>query len=193
MPSALVQRWRWSLNGLLSYLGRDPHMRTSSVLATAVDNAALTLPKTGEVIESQIMDISDEACRDDLKWVRVDLNNAIKAKYAGVPAWENAIMQSDTFVFPLLAALGSARDFPPARPELEARKAWLVQALHGDDPDPLSLAGEGPEQLGKILGGIGSNIGRRRRVIVFHAFRRYFRQGPERQDYPLDWNLAQHD
>jgi hypothetical protein len=53
------------------------------------------------------------------------------------------------------------------------------------------LLSDSPDRPITILAGISSSIGRRR-VITFGAFRRYFRHGAERQDYPLDWDLAQH-
>ena len=68
-----------------------------------------------------------------------------------------------------------------------------AQRLGEPSDDPLALLGDGPDRLGTILAGISSNIGRRRRVITFGAFRRYFRHGAERQDYPLDWDLAKQD
>jgi hypothetical protein len=146
----------------------------------------------GGSLDERITDI-DAECRADIVWVFRDLNQAMAAKYEGHPQWEHAVMSSDTFTYPLLAALGAARDFPAGRPAIEDRKTKLLQLLEEQSDDPLALLGDGPDRLGTILAGISSNIGRRRRVITFGAFRRYFRHGPERQDYPLDWDLAQHD
>jgi hypothetical protein len=73
-----------------------------------------------------------------------------------------------------------ARDFPPGRSAIEGRKMKLLQLLGGPSDDPLALFGDGPDRLGTILAGISSNIGRRRRVITFGAFRRY--SGAPRSD-----------
>jgi hypothetical protein len=123
--------------------------------------------------------------------VFLQLNEAIKETYANVPSWTYAIMQADTFVYPLLAALGRAREHQPVT-LLQDRKAALLEMLHSGGEDPLSLTGEDPRSLDKVMGGITSNIGRRRRVIVFEAFNRYFENGPARRGYPLDWDLAKH-
>jgi hypothetical protein len=56
---------------------------------------------------------------------------------------------------------------------------------------PLRLTGEdNPRSLSSITDVITSNIGRRRRVIVFEAFNRFFENGAARRGYPLDWDLA---
>lgn len=178
-----VFRYEYLINALVAYVDRNPHMKTTTLLQDLSQGGSL---------DERITDI-DAECRADIVWVFRDLNQAIAAKYEGHPQWEHAVMSSDTFTYPLLAALGAARDFPAGRPAIEDRKEKLLQLLNGPSDDPLALVGEGPERLGTILAGISSNIGRRRRVITFGAFRRYFRHGPEQLDYPLDWDLAQND
>jgi hypothetical protein len=197
IEGATVYRYEYLLGGLMAYLDRNPHMRTSLVLQASVDNAALTLPTSGAALETRMLDIGEDTLRDDLKWVFINFREAMKVKYAGVSAWENAVMQSDTFVFPLLASLGRARENVP-RADVEARKTWLIETLESDELDPLAL-GRGDDEdearlnlLSTILNSISSNIGRRRRIIVFQAFNSYFERGPARRGYPLDWDLAQH-
>jgi hypothetical protein len=176
-------RYEYLINALIAYVDRNPHIKTTTLLQELSEGGSL---------DGRITDI-DAECRADIVWLFHDLNRAMAAKYAGHPQWEHAVMSSDTFTYPLLAALGAARDFTVGRPAIEDRKAKLLQLLKGPSDDPLALLGDSPDRLGTILEGIKSNIGRRRRVITFGAFRRYFRHGPERQDYPLDWDLAQHD
>jgi hypothetical protein len=172
------------LAGLAAYLDQDPHMRTKQLVETALDDT-----KWGAGIESHMMQIGDETLRGDLTWVFNELNAAMKSVYATVPAWTYAIMQADTFVYPLLAALGRARELQPAS-QVDDRKSTLLALLHGGE-DPLALTGEdNPRSLSAITDGITSNIGRRRRVIVFEAFNRFFENGPARRGYPLDWDLA---
>ncbi len=91
---------------------------------------------------------------------------------------------------PLLRSnLARARELQPAS-QVDDRKSTLLALLHGGE-DPLALTGEdNPRSLESIMGGITSNIGRRRRVIVFEAFNRFFENGPARRGYPLDWDLA---
>src|SRR5208282_1907146 len=83
--------------------------------------------------------------------------------YAGHPQWEHAVMSSDTFTYPLLAALGAARDYPAGRPAVEgpeeaapAGRRPSAQRLGGPSDDPLALLGDGPDRLGTILAGISS-------------------------------------
>lgn len=178
-----VFRYEYLINALVAYVDRNPHMKTTSLLQDL---------SRGDSLDDRITDI-DAECRADIVWVFHDLQQAMAAKYEGHPQWEHAVMSSDTFTYPLLAALGAARDFTGGRSAIEDRKTKLLQLLGGPSDDPLALVGDGPDRLGTILSGISSNIGRRRRVITFGTFRRYFRHGPEREDYPLDWALAQHD
>ncbi|MGH7071621.1 MAG: hypothetical protein ACREFO_16645, partial [Acetobacteraceae bacterium] len=175
------------LAGLAAYLNQNPHMRTKELVETALDDA-----KWGAGIESRMMQVGDETLKDDLTWVFLKLNEAMKATYATVPSWTNAIMQADTFVYPLLAALGRAHEHQPAA-QVQDRKATLLALLEKrDDDDPLALTGDSPRSLDFIMGTITSNIGRRRRVIVFEALYRFFENGPARSGYPLDWDLARH-
>jgi hypothetical protein len=88
-----------------------------------------------------------------------------------------------------LAALGRAREHGAAA-QVQDRKATLLALLENGGEDPLTLTGDNPRSLDSIMGGITSNIGRRRRVIVFEAFNRFFENGPARRGYPLDWDLA---
>jgi hypothetical protein len=83
------------LAGLAAYLDQDPHMRTKQLVETALDDT-----KWGAGIESRMMQVGDETLKDDLSWVFLRLNEAMKTTYASVPAWTYAIMQADTFVFP---------------------------------------------------------------------------------------------
>lgn len=174
------------LAGLAAYLDQDPHMRTKQLVDTALDDT-----KWGAGIEARLMKIGDETLKDDLTWVFLKLNEAMKTTYASVPAWTYAIMQADTFVYPLFAALGRAREHGAAT-QLQDRKAMLLALLENGSEDPLALTGDNPRSLDSIMGGITSNIGRRRRVIVFEAFNRFFENGPARRGYPLDWDLTRH-
>lgn len=184
-------RFEFLLDGLCAYLARNPHIKTSALLKEATDTARLSVEE--KAIEERITEIGDEVCKADFLWVCRDLNRAFQGKYARDPTWEYAIQTSDNFTFPLLAALGAARDVEQARPALEDRKAKLLQILSNGADDPLGLVGDAGNRLSSILGRINSNIGRRRRVIVYSAFRRYFVNGPEDSVYPTDWYRASLD
>lgn len=184
-------RFEFLLDGLCAYLARNPHLKTSALLKEATDTARLSVEEKS--IEERITEIGDEVCKGDFLWVCRDLNHAFQERYARDPTWNYAIQTSDNFTFPLLAALGTARDVDQARPALEDRKAKLVQILSTGVDDPLGLVGDAGNRLATILSRINSNIGRRRRVIVYSAFRRYFLYGPEDSAYPIDWYRASLD
>jgi hypothetical protein len=184
-------RYEFLLDALGAYLSRNPHMKTSVLLQQSVDPAKLSVEDKS--IDERITEIGDEVCKSDLLWVCRDLNQAMQDGYKGDPNWQYAILTSDNFTFPLLAALGTARDFEPARPALEDRKAKLIQILSTGAGDPLALVGDGDDRLAGIQSRINSNIGRRRRAIVYGAFRYYFRRGTEDASYPIDWHRASLD
>lgn len=187
-------RFEFLLDGLCAYIARNPHVKTSTLLQDSADTARLSVEERS--IEERITEIGDEVCKADFLWVCRDLNRAIQEKYASDPTWEYAIQTSDNFTFPLLAALGAAR-FDPAfeqqRPALEDRKAKLIQVISNGGDDPLGLVGDAADHLAGILSRINSNIGRRRRAIVYGAFRRYFRHGAQEGVYPVDWYMASLD
>ena len=62
-------------------------MRTQALVNASLENAAeLTLPGTGAGLESRITEIGEDTLRDDLRWLFVDVNEAMKAAYALDPA-----------------------------------------------------------------------------------------------------------
>jgi hypothetical protein len=96
-----VYRYEFLLGGLVAYLDRNPHMRTALLVNASLDNAELTLPGSGAGLDTRMLEIGEETLRDDLRWLFMDLNTSWKSTYEEVPSYRFAIMQSDTFVFPL--------------------------------------------------------------------------------------------
>jgi hypothetical protein len=177
-------RYEYLIDGLHGYVGRDPHVKTNKVIQDSGDSTKLSL-------EERITEIGSEVCRADFVWACKDLNEAINEKYAGNPKWRFAIQNSDNFFIPLMAALGDARTTSWAKGALEERKAKLVELIKTSaEDDPLALAGDNSQSLAYVQNSIRSNIGRKQRLVVFIAFKRYFRNGLEDASYPIDWREA---
>ncbi len=176
-------RYEYLLDGLVAYVSRNPQVKTRAILEDA------EAPQLD--LEERVTEIGSELCRADFVWVCRDLNRAIQERYRNSEKWRDAIQHSDNFFIPLLAALGDARHNERARVALEERKVKLLEIMRASgEPDPLGLSGDDSNSLGVILDGIKSNIGRRRRGVVYNAWRRYFRLGMEDTTYPVDWRTA---
>lgn len=192
-PISGITHFRYDLllDGLCAYLARNPHIKTSMLLQDAGDVVKLSVEDKS--VDERITEIGSEVCKADFVWACKDLNEAIKRKYTLEPRWVSAVQNNDNFFIPLMAALGDARSFEPARPNLEDRKAKLVEIIGNGANDPLALTADNDDHLYGIQNRINSNIGRRQRAVVYGAFRRYFRQGTEDSSYPVDWRLASLD
>jgi len=179
VPSIKHFRFELLIDGLISYATRDPQIKTKNILAH------------GEIMNEQlskkIIVIGNEACRNDFIWVCLDLNKQINQKYADEPKWRGIIQTSDNFFIPLMAALGDAHESMGAHFLREKRQEQLRELLaNNKDDDPLRFY-KGSESLELKLNEVTSNIGRRRRAIVFSAWRSFFQNGTYDLNYPLDW------
>lgn len=184
IPGMTHFRYEYLLDGLVAYVTRNPQVKTTEILQQKAETADLDL-------DERVTEIGSEFCRADFVWVCRDLNKVIQERYKDDPRWRVAIQKSDNFFIPLMAALGDGRHSDQSRPALEDRKAKLIELVRGsDDQDPLWLSRSDSDGLGTILDGIGSNIGRRRRGVVYNAWRRYFRLGPVDPTYPVEWRTA---
>jgi len=184
IPGITHFRYEYLLDGLGAYVARNPHIRTTDILQSGGDTAELAL-------EERVTEIGSELCRADFIWVCQDLNKAISERYETHARWRVAIQNSDNFFIPLMAALGDSRNNERAKPAIEDRKRKLIELIQSSTgADPLWLSSTDSDSLSTILDDIRSNIGRRRRGIVFNAWRRYFRFGPEEDDYPVGWRTA---
>ena len=87
-----------------------------------------------------------------------------------------------------MSALGEARTSARSRFVVEQRKKELLEAVtNSKDDDPFRFYTGGSDSLEKILDDVRSNIGRRRRAIIFFAWRSFFRHGIYDTNYPIDW------
>ena len=184
IPGMTHFRYEYLLDGLVAYVSRNPQVKTSEILQGKADAPNLAL-------EERVTEIGSELCRADFTWVCRELNDVIQERYREDPKWRFAIQNSDNFFIPLMAALGDTRHNERARIALEDRKAKLIEVVRSNqDQDPLWLSRNESDSLNTILEGIRSNIGRKRRGVVYNAWRRYFRFGLEDPRYPIEWRTA---
>lgn len=183
IPSTTHFRYEFLIDGLIAYLSRDPQVKTRTELE---DDES-----TNKRLAERVTEIGSEGCKADFQWACLELNKLVNKRYADVPKWRGIIQTSDNFFIPLMAALGEARASSKNRTAIDERQQALLTALRAaDDNDPLCFTGENTDSLSVLLDNVRSNIGRRRRAIVYFAWRSFFRGGPYSDGYPLDWRGA---
>jgi len=179
IPSIRHFRFELLIDGLISYATGDPQIKTKNVLE---DKESMN-----DRLSANVIEIGNETCRNDFIWMCLDLNKQINQKYADEPKWRGIIQTSDNFFIPLMAALGEVRESMGPHFLYEKREAQLREILvNKKDDDPLRFY-TGNESLEQKLNEVTSNIGRRRRAIVFSAWRSFFKNGVYDSNYPLDW------
>jgi hypothetical protein len=179
IPSIKHFRFELLIDGLISYATQDPQIKTKNVLE---DRESMN-----DRLSENVIVIGNESCRRDFKWMCLDLNRQINQKYADEPKWRGIIQTSDNFFIPLMAALGEVRNSMGPHFLFKEREAQLSEVLaNRKDDDPLRFF-TGAESLEQRLNEVTSNIGRRRRAIVFSAWQSFFKNGIYDLNYPLDW------
>ena len=156
------------INGLISYNKSDPHTKTSK---TVHDKSKIS--------------INSEYCEMDFKWVCLELNNIIRAKY-GVKRGHK-ILFNEIFFTSLMAVMGWARKDQKIMPQIESRQSELLELLDASElDDPLVL--EDPVRgYNHIFTTIKTSIGKKRRDMTYMAWKQYFVNGARNTDYPIDW------
>lgn len=179
-PKVAHYRYELLIDSLQAYVSGDPHIKTRKLVEDG----------PSEKFDTRITEVGSEACRDDFKWVCLELNDRIQERYEGNPKWEMAVQISDNFLIPLFAALGKAREEADTGSTVQHHQQELLELLDQPGDDPLNLFSE-PDSLDLIYQKIRSNIGRRQRAIAFFAWRNFFLKGPSRPEYPLNWRDAE--
>lgn len=183
VPSVTHFRYEFLIDGLIAYVSRDPQIKTKGALEDP--------DGMNQRLSERVMEIGSEVCKTDFRWLCLDLNRLINKRYADVPKWRGIIQTSDNFFIPLMAALGEARASARVKAMIEERKVELLEAIDkSNDEDPLRFFAGGSDCLESILDNVRSNIGRRRRAIIFFAWRSFFREGAHETGMPIDWRGA---
>jgi hypothetical protein len=186
------------VNAARAYVERNAQVKTKAAMedaykadGTSRDRQESNLVEMGPSLVKNLMDLGDGPSRSDFEWACRDLCQEIARVYRDNPKWRVAILDSDNFFFPLMAALGKAREQFQAEQINERKEAILIllrDASPGDDP--LNLSEPEGLSLAHVLVRIRSNIGRTTRNIVYDAWREYFRVGPATDEVVLDWAAA---
>lgn len=174
-------RYELLIDSLQAYVSGDPHIKTRKLLEG---------DGPSEKFDTRITEVGSEACRDDFKWVCLELNHRIQERYEGNSKWEMAVQVADNFLIPMFAALGKAREEADTGSTVQHHQQELLELLDQPGDDPLNLC-SGPDSLDSIYEKVRSNIGRRQRAIAFFAWRNFFLKGPSRADYALNWRDAE--
>jgi hypothetical protein len=174
----------------MGYVERDPQVKTKAKLEKVYGDQDIASGLSHDLI-SHLMAIGDDTSRNDFLWACDVVNRQLARVYRTEPKWRIAIQESDTFFFPLMAALGKARE-QDAASQIEERKRAVVELLCAaeEGSDPLVLARPEGQCLASVLEGVRSNIGRSQRNIVYGAWRQYFRSGRATHGILLDWTEA---
>jgi hypothetical protein len=183
MPSIATTHYRYDLliDSLKAYVTGDPHIMTRKLL----EGEGLS-----DKFDARITEVGSETCQHDFKWACLDLNQRIQDRYEGNTKWELAVQSSDSFLIPLFAALGKAREDANTGTHIQGYQKELLEILDQPSEDPLRLY-SGPDSLDVIYQAVRSNIGRKQRAISYFAWRRFFQNGPSQADYPLNWRDAE--
>lgn len=186
------------INAARAYVERNAQVKTKAAMenaykadGTSQDRQESNLVEMGPSLVKNLMDLGDGPSRSDFEWAGRDLCQEIARVYRDNPKWRVAILDSDNFFFPLMAALGKAREqFPTA--QIDERKEAIISLLREAEPgdDPLKLSEPEGMSLAHVQARIKSNIGRTSRNIVYDAWKEYFRVGPTTDDVVLDWAAA---
>lgn len=175
-------RYDLLIDSITAYVNGDPHVKTRNLVMEEGEGSS-------DKFDTRITEVGSEACRDDFTWVCLDLNRRIQERY-GDTKWDMAVNAMDAFLIPLFAALGKAREETDTGSTVQHHQKELLELLDQPGDDPLNLF-SGPDSLDSIYETVRSNIGRRKRAIVYFAWRSFFLKGPSHIDYPLNWRDAE--
>ncbi len=178
------------VNAVRAYTTRDPQVKTKAQVQDVYDDQD-KMTTIGPGLQQKLIEMGSDTTKSDFTWVFQQLNDQIIRIYKDNSKWRVAILQSDNFVLPLMAALGKARE--TARPEqIENNKAILLEELKKASPgeDPLLFSSDEEKSLDAMQSQIRSNIGRNRRAIVYKGWVEYLRKGAASNDCLIDWEEA---
>lgn len=188
------------VNAARAYVEMNAQVKTKAAMEDAYkkgdgpsrDREDSNLVEMGPNLVRKLMDLGDGPSRSDFEWACKDLCQEIARVYRDNPKWRIAILDSDNFFFPLMAALGKARDPKNSAAQIDERKEAIITLLREATPgdDPLNLSEPEGVSLAHVQARIKSNIGRTGRNIVHDAWKEYFRVGPATDDVVLDWAAA---
>src|SRR5262249_28140318 len=120
-------RLEYLINGVMAYVERDPQVKTKAQLEKIYANQDVASGLSHDLI-TYLMEIGNDTSRDDFLWACDVVNRQLARVYRTEPKWRVGIQESDTFFFPLMAALGKARE-QVAASQIEERKRAVVELV----------------------------------------------------------------
>lgn len=194
-------RLEYLVNAARAYVEGNQHVKTKATIEETYDSGDRDKQESGLVemgpnLVKKLMDLGDDASRGDFEWACKDLNDEVTRVYRDNPKWRLAIVDSDNFFYPLMAALGKARGQKEKHPLMDEYKEDIIRILREAEPgnDPLMLGPLTPDKdeqsLAHVLDLVRSNIGKTTRTIIYNAWKEYFRVGRSSESLVLDWAEA---
>ena len=119
--------------------------------------------------------INDEETYNILKWVLVDLNEALNDRYDS----ENPLIKYDVFFVSVLASMGYI--YSLKKYAIKEKMVYMINAIN-ESPDFLDLA-----SFEIFYNSFKTGIGTRKRKLIFDAFKDYFMTPYQDK---IEWRLA---
>jgi hypothetical protein len=138
------------------------------------------------------MDLGEDTAKHDFQWLFTAIATEMLRIYRDNPRWRSTILDQDNVTFPIMAALGRARELYPEH--IEEHQNDLLSRLQASasDSDHLQLSEPEGKSLEWVLSGVRPNImGRFCRNMVFDAMLDYFQRGVISDTTVIDWLAAQ--
>jgi len=194
-------RLEYLVNAARAYVEGNAHVKTKATIEETYDSGDRDKQESGLVemgpnLVKKLMDLGDDTSRGDFEWACKDLNDEVTRVYKDNPKWRIAILDSDNFFYPVMAALGKARDQKDKHSHMDEYKEDIIRILREAEPgnDPLMLGPLTPDEDGQslacVLDRVRSNIGKTTRTIIYNAWKEYFRVGRSSESLVLDWAEA---
>lgn len=158
--------------GLVAYVNKYPQFTQKSTIEFLFDKLDLEPGSYKDGIKI----IESEKTYLDLVWVLKDLSVLLLNKYK-----HNVLIKHPLFLASLLAAIGYVR-YEIGEKQIEDKKPVLASLIKSDIDDPLGLTA-----FNTYYNEFKSNIGAKRRKLVFIAFKNYL-SSPS--SLKLDWYQA---
>ena len=104
---------------------------------------------------------------------------------------QDNVLLTDPFFVATIAALGWARNEPTVMPLVESRQAGLIDLLNtSTSSDPMILE-DNVRGLNKIVITTKGSVGKKKRDMIYLAWKQYFINGATNPSYPVNWQEMQ--
>ena len=168
-------RLEYLINGAIAYTASppDPHTKTTGILH-----------EDDIVLNQSLTTITSKHCEHDFKWVCIVLLEIMLSKYGKS---KSNVLLSDSFFVATMAALSWARQDSTIAMSVESRQTELIDLLNSSETtDPMVLE-DGPRGLNNITITAKASIGKKKRNMVYMAWKQFLINGVRDTSYPINW------